>query len=211
MATHAQRRAAQQARAAAAEARLEGERSHRRRVALLAVGLVTLVLVVGTAYLVNQERRLDDLDARSVATGCTRDTRSDPAGEGDHVPAPTYAVDPPAGGSHTAEWATSGVYGPGGEPVPADGLLVHALEHGYVVVWYRPTVDVAVRERLAALVRDAAPDALLVPRASLGVDVAATAWGHRLLCATSEQAGDAALRAFLERRAGKGPEKVDRT
>jgi hypothetical protein len=198
---NARRRAEAEAREAARLAREQAERSSRRRTAVLAGGLVLLVLVVGTAYLVVQQRRVAALDDRMVAGTCERDSRADGTRGGGHVPSPTYAVDPPAGGDHLEEWARAGVYT--GSDVPSDGLLVHSLEHGYVVVWARDASDA----RLAELAEEHEGDVIVVARPASPVPVAATAWGQRLLC---QEVEPAALDAFVTRFVGKGPERVDR-
>jgi hypothetical protein len=110
--------------------------------------------------------------------GCTVDSRADPGRH--HVPAATYAVDPPAGGDHDPVPSTAGFYDP--TDVPADGHLVHSLEHGFVVVWYRPgAVSAATLDGLRDLARR--HDWVLVaPRPSLPAPLAATAWHRRLLC-----------------------------
>jgi hypothetical protein len=99
--------------------------------------------------------------------------------------------------------APAGVYSVG--DVPPDGSLVHSLEHGYMIVWYRPDVaqDMA---RAAQDVASAFPrDTLVVPRASMSVPLAATAWHHRLLCT---QADEAALAHFTDQWRNKGPERI---
>lgn len=192
--------------------RLAKERARRAaalRKRLIAAGLgLVLVGAVG-AYLVNDRRQDAALNEALEAGGtCRADDESDPtrpAGQ-NHIPAPTFAVDPPAGGDHTAAVARSGAYA--GEAVPEDGQLVHALEHGYVVVWHQGDLADDEKQQLQDFVEERAPDAILAERASLEVPVAATAWGQRLLCDGLELD---ALAAFHDAHVDNGPEDVDRT
>src|SRR5258708_538317 len=55
----------------------------------------------------------------------------------DHVPDGTriqYNSNPPAAGKHYAQPQDAGIY----TTPPADGHLVHSLEHGAVILWYNP-------------------------------------------------------------------------
>ncbi|HVF76261.1 MAG TPA: DUF3105 domain-containing protein [Acidimicrobiales bacterium] len=118
-------------------------------------------------------------------------------------PAPTYTVNPPSGGDHLAQAARPGVYA--GLNIVPDGNLVHALEHGYVILWYRSDVPVAEVTTVRA-VRDTYPrDTLVVERKDMPVPIAATAWQQRLLCqrADADDLGD-----FVEKARSKAPEKV---
>ena len=89
--------------------------------------------------------------------------------------------------------------------VPSDGQIVHALEHGYVALWYRPDVAGDTVESLRGLRNKFERDVLLMPRPNLPVMVAATAWHHRLVCDTAEPES---LRRFVAAYRNKGPERV---
>lgn len=179
----------------------------RRR---LVVGALVLAAVAGVGAYVVAERRDDArLQEELTAGSCRVDQRADPTSgaPGNHVPTPTYAVDPPAGGNHLGAGAvSSGAYA--GARVPADGLLVHSLEHGYVVLWHQPALPPAELARLTEVQRAAGKDVVLVARASLGVPVAATAWGQRLLCDRLEPD---TLARFVQAHVGNAPEDVPRT
>ncbi|MDP8975048.1 MAG: DUF3105 domain-containing protein [Actinomycetota bacterium] len=143
--------------------------------------------------------------ARLTAGSCEYDTRADrtdPAPR-NHVPTPAYEVDPPAGGNHTAQAARPAVYSEG--QVPSDGQVVHAMEHGDVVLWHRPDLSPEDRSALQRVFDTYERDVLMVPRATLGGPVAATAWGQRLLCATVEPE---ALDLFTRTYRDKGPERL---
>lgn len=128
---------------------------------------------------------------------CAADQRFDP-GE-DHVPNPSYTVDPPAGGEHLPAAAPPGAY----RDAPPDGSVVHAMEHGYVVLWYRPDVDEEVQKIIVSLGEEFRRELLIVPRASLKVPVAMTAWRQRLLC---EGPDEDQLAEFVRTHLDKGPE-----
>jgi hypothetical protein len=117
------------------------------------------------------------------AGSCTTDRNSDPdaktAAE-NHVPNPTYEVDPPAGGPHLDRAANPGFYTESN--LPKDGELVHAQEHGFVVLWYQPDRSNEKRRQLEQLSDNLGRELIVVPRASLPGEVAVTAWHHRMLC-----------------------------
>jgi hypothetical protein len=188
---------------AAAEAAARRDALRRR---LVAAGLAVAALAAVAAYLWTSQRVDEELESALTSGTCTVDHESDTLSGGDgHVPSPTYSVDPPAGGDHTAEVARGGTYE--GAAVPPDGQLVHALEHGYVVAWHRPDLPVEQREQLAALEREHDGDVIVAERASLPTAVAATAWGQRLLC---DEVEPETLDAFAGAHVGNGPENVAR-
>jgi hypothetical protein len=173
----------------------------RRNAVLVVVGVLFVALLgVCIAQRAQDEEAQDDLVAKVTAGGCRYDTESDPGGE--HVPdPPAYKVNPPSGGDHTPQAAPAGVYGEG--QVPPDGPIVHAMEHGFVVIWYRPD-DAEAKDGAVALGDEFSAETLVIPRASLDVPVAATAWHRRLLCDSFERD---ALSEFIRGYRDKGPEK----
>ena len=176
---------------------------------LVAGALVVAAAGAVGAYVVVDRRGDAELSDALTAGSCTVDEQTDPTSgpPGNHVPNPSVAVDPPAGGNHLGSGVTaSGVYA--GDRVPVDGLLVHALEHGYVVLWHQPGLDPGGLAQLVALQEASGNDVIVVERASLPVPVAATACGHRLLCGAVEPA---VLERFVDERVGNGPEDVTRT
>ena len=188
-------------------ARQKQQRSETLRRWLATAGLVVVVLAAIGGYLLFDRQRDAELREALTSGSCEVDTRSDrtgPAGQ-NHVPAPTYSVNPPAGGDHLASAARAGVYA--GSSVPADGLLVHSLEHGYVIAWHSPDLPAEQKEQLEEFQRRHEDDVIVAERADLPVPVAATAWGHRLLC---EQVEPEVLERFFDERVGDGPEDVPR-
>jgi hypothetical protein len=155
----------------------------RRNVRLGALVLAVLVGLVGIS-LVRGARSEGSpnlsgaLRDSLVRDGCTVDSRADPGRR--HIVTATYAVNPPAGGDHDPAPSPPGFYDP--QNVPTDGHLVHSLEHGFVVVWYKPdAVAPTTLDALRALA-DRAAWVLVVPRPSMPTALAATAWHRRLLC-----------------------------
>lgn len=185
----------------------ESRRLRVRRVLLIGTSL-TLLLASVVGYLAFDNRRDAALDRELTAGGvCSTDDKSDPtdAPGRNHVPAPVFAVDPPAGGNHTAGVQKAGVFR--GESAKELGPIVHALEHGYVVLWHQPDLPDGPRKVLTDLADSRPNDVLVVERVGLEVPVAATAWGRRLLCT---QAVAAPLAAFADEYVGGGPEDVPR-
>lgn len=99
-----------------------------------------------------------------------------------HVPeganVPPYNSNPPTSGPHTDPLAAWGVYGPEDE-VPHDQRLLHNMEDGGVVLWYKPAADAAAtEERIAALEEIASGyrRTVIVPREDMPTEFAFTAW-----------------------------------
>lgn len=166
-----------------------------------------LVLTVGAvaAVVINSRRTSQRVIRNLEAGGCQFDRESDEdAGQGrNHVSGSIdYRTDPPAGGNHTTSAAAPTVYS---NPVPPDGQVVHAMEHGDIVLWHLPNAPPVLLDELRNLADRYEGDVLVVPRASMPTTVAATAWHRRLLCPAFERA---ALDLFVRSFRDKGPEKV---
>jgi len=190
-------------RLAAAEA-ARRRRALRNRV-LIATALAAVIVAIAVVVL-NDRRSADEAERRLEAGGCELDADADrDAGLGrNHVPAPTYRVNPPAGGDHSATAAPAGIYT--ATDAPPDGEVVHAMEHGYVVLWHAPDLPSDQVERLRTLATTYNRDVLMVPRAGMPTPVAATAWHRRLLCGGSPDF--TALERFITDFRNQGPEKV---
>jgi len=137
--------------------------------------------------------------------GCTVDSRADSGQK--HVAAADarYTVNPPAGGNHDPVPSPPGFYDLAN--APSDPHLVHSLEHGFVVVWYRPDgVAPATVDRLRDLARSRRW-VIVVPRPPLPAALAATAWHRRLLCPDGVVAGDSPIGNFVTAFRNAGPEK----
>lgn len=191
-----------------AERLAAAERARRRkalRTRVVVGGVVLLLIGAVAAVVINNRRSSSETVSRLEAGSCQFDRSADPdAGAGrNHVASPTYEVNPPAGGDHLPTPAPAGTYTP--QNTPPDGQVVHSMEHGYVIVWYRPDLAADAQAQVRQVTDKHAKDVLVVPRASLPKPVAATAWGRRLLC---DRVEPAALELFVTTYRNQGPEKV---
>jgi hypothetical protein len=126
-----------------------------------------------------------------------------------------YKDNPPTTGRHYQVPADDGVYN--GQP-PPDVALVHALEHGRVIIWVKPSVAEDARATIRAMSdQDEGFQTLLVQRKNLPYAVAATAWnrdpqpggtGRTLGCDRWTPEVLDALRAFRDEHRSNGPEPV---
>jgi hypothetical protein len=81
---------------------------------------------------------------------------------------------PPTSGPHFAFTVATGVYD---RPV-AEGLTVHAMEHGHVIIQYAPGTGEDVVSHLEGLARRYGSDVILAPYPKLDHGIALTAWGR---------------------------------
>ncbi|HEX2043646.1 MAG TPA: DUF3105 domain-containing protein [Acidimicrobiales bacterium] len=206
-ATKGQRPAKERSGSTRAERLAAAQRARRRRTLrnrAMVAGVVLVVVGAIVAVVMSNRRSAEATIDRLEEGSCQFDRRSDrDDGPGrNHVPNPTYSVNPPSGGNHDPQAASAGNFT--AETVPSDGQIVHAMEHGYVVLWYKPDLPADAQTRLREVFSRHAGEVLLVPRPSLPKPVAATAWGRRLLCDDVEVA---ALDLFVTSFRDQGPEK----
>ena len=188
------------------------ERRRQRNGYLVAGGLVLATIAIVVFALTaggrddkpttDQAKRLDQLAA---AAGCT--VRSFPAEGRGHTEKPVrYRTNPPTSGDHNPVPADDGEYTNGPPPQEA---IVHSLEHGRVVLQYRPTASAAARVGLKR-VFDADPSKLLLleNRTGMPYEVAATAWTHLIGCKRYGERVPAALGAFRDAYRDRAPERV---
>lgn len=113
-----------------------------------------------------------------------------------------YRGDPPTSGAHDRNWIEPGFY----DAPQFRSRLVHALEHGNVVIYYdRP--DPATRATLESwtgLFRGQWSGLVVTPGAGLGTTIVLTAWRRTLRL---KQFDAAAAAAFIDRFRGFGPER----
>jgi len=130
--------------------------------------------------------------------------KSNPPTSGDHVPPPELAKD----GEYT------------GVASPEPERYVHSLEHGRVIIHYKPGLAKRRIDQLATLFAENSKTdfgldsinggftLLIANNTKMTQEVAAAAWGHTLGCpAFNDQVFDA-IRAFRQRYVLQAPEKV---
>lgn len=112
-----------------------------------------------------------------------------------------YRTPFPTSGPHSPRWTEAGFYSEPQRPTE----LVHALEHGNVVIYYdRPgTAALAQLKRWAEEYQGQWDGVVVVPSSGLGKKVVLTAWEKGLLL---ERFDAAAAAAFLDDFRGRGPE-----
>jgi hypothetical protein len=162
------------------------------------------------------EQKEFDLTKAAAAAGCElKDVKA--SGSFDHTTDPNervkYNSNPPTSGRHFAVPADDGAY----STAPTDEQLVHNLEHGRVIIWFKPTLPKDTRADLKALFDEDTYQMLLVPRAKMPYQVAASAWngtpepsglGRLLTCERTGPEMWDALRAFRDEHRSNGPEPI---
>lgn len=205
----------QERREAARRARIEAQRK-RERARRIRRNVIVIVVVLGVvaavAFLVVRNRQSAARLADAViAAGASEIMEHDEEGSS-HVEPPAtvdYETDPPTSGNHYENVAGWGVYR---ETVQAE-TLVHNLEHGGVVIHYRPDdlTDEEI-EMLEDFVEEDYPDTqdlqggvILNPNPDIPEPVALAAWQHTQ---TMEEPNLVVIEHFISERCGEGPEKV---
>jgi hypothetical protein len=137
------------------------------------------------------------------AAGCT--TRSFRSEGRDHTPDPVqYKSNPAHSGSHDPVPAEDGAY----TEAPRTENLVHSLEHGRVIVQFRPSASEELKGQLKSLYDEDPYHVILTPNPDMPYEVAATAWTEVLACEQANPQVFDAIRAFKERHRDRGPEFV---
>lgn len=162
------------------------------------------------------QQSVEDLDQAVAAASCevssarakSRDHSEDPAEQ------IAYETNPPTSGKHFIEASPDGAF----ETAPDVKSLVHALEHGRVIIWFKKTLPEEARASLQALFEEDDYHMVLVPNETdMPFDVAASAWtidpqpngtGRMLGCRKYGPKVFDALRTFRDEYRDNGPENV---
>ncbi len=149
-------------------------------------------------------QRIDNLPAAAKAAGCQSKDYPDYGSQ--HVTEPvTYKTNPPTSGPHNPTPAHDGAY----TEAPASENLLHAMEHGRVIYWFKPNASVKEEADLKTFFDEDSERVILTPNETgMPFAVAATGWTHLLGCPRTSPKVFDALRAFKSRYRDKGPEYV---
>jgi hypothetical protein len=146
---------------------------------LLALGLVVAFLAFGTDDGGSSGGGNDSsFNQRMSDAGYTLKTYPGMANVGDHTDVPTvdtkvkWNSNPPTSGPHYGQWAVWNFYD---SPVPLT-MSTHNLEHGGIVIHYGPQLPQSEVEKLRDFYNSDPNAILVVPLASAGNKVIASAW-----------------------------------
>jgi hypothetical protein len=151
-------------------------------------------------------QKVKDMDAAVKAAGCVYKT---PKNEGaGHTGNPNdrvqYKSQPPTSGKHYQVPAHDAANVK--TPYPYEGL-VHALEHGRVVYWFKPNAPNSVKGALKKLYDEDSKLVVLTPNSRpMPYEVAASAWGRFVGCPSYNDKVPDAFRTFRDAYRLKGPE-----
>lgn len=121
-----------------------------------------------------------------------------------HLPVGTkieYNSNPPAAGPHYDETTHAGFYD---KPL-ADGHIVHSLEHGAVVLWYKSDLSKDEITKLKSIFDQTRGKTIMMPRKNMDVPVALTSWGRILKLKTIDEK---AIKEFFESNIERAPEQA---
>jgi hypothetical protein len=152
-------------------------------------------------------QKVKDLGAAVKAAGCTYQTRKI---EGrDHVTTKVkYKSQPPTSGNHNPVPAHDRAY----LQSPGTEHLVHSLEHGRVIYWFRPNAPAAVKGDLKKLYDEDSQLVIVAPDTRpMPYEVAVSAWGKFVGCPKYNDKVPDAFRAFRDQFRLKGPEYFPNT
>ena len=214
----------------AAEEAAKSSADRRKRLglvgaAVLAIAVIAIV-VVATGVLGGDDegsggsssasadvpsQKIANLAEAARAAQC-KVTESKEEGRG-HTGEPVkYATNPPTSGDHDPTPAEDGIY-------PADGppdveQSVHSLEHGRIIIQYKPGTPANQIAQLEAVAEEEVKGTggyhtlVFQNQTKMEPAIAVTAWRRSLTCDTwNDQVFDA-IRAFRRDRVDKGPEFI---
>lgn len=171
------------------KAALEAQKRRRRLMIFGGVGLVILAVLIFSAT------RPEPVELADVQTFADLGGGHLAAGD----PVPEYNSSPATSGPHAPTPAACGIY----TEELSDVVLVHNLEHGTVVIQYRPELSESDLAELEEFARSKTSHVLLAPREDLPSDVVVTGWSRMLQL---DGAKMEKIEAFYDRWARIGPE-----
>ncbi|HCE30974.1 hypothetical protein A2778_05520 [Candidatus Daviesbacteria bacterium RIFCSPHIGHO2_01_FULL_40_24] len=185
---------------------------------IIGVVIATVIILGGGIWFLNIQGAKDQAKLNQPLIGEAIASQG-----ANHVPESTkeeYSTNPPTSGPHYANSQPAGIYD---KPIP-DGNLIHSMEHGAVILWYKPSsgTDNQVTEgtesaktnglseqdidRLKQIFGSVSVSKkIMIPRDSLDVPIALTSWGRLLKLQTIDEDR---IKTFMETNEDRGPEKA---
>jgi hypothetical protein len=207
--------------------RLERERAAEalaKRKRLLQIGggvLVAAVVALGVVLAVagggSDKHRPTETAVKSAAKAAGCDYRTFPSEGRGHVtktltPA-DYKTNPPTSGDHNPTPAPDGDYPAGNEPAVEN--WVHTLEHGRILLMYKPGAPQDSIGALQKLYQEPVLSSgksyhmvLMQNNTKMPFQTAAVAWQHYVGCNDVSPAALVAMRTFRDRYVDHGPEFI---
>ena len=160
---------------------------------------------------------IDDAELTAAANeaGCTYRAFPDEGQEhtAEKLTAADFDTNPPTSGQHNPNPAPDGIYAPGNEPAIEN--WVHTLEHGRIILQYKPRTPAGVVTQLTTLFNEDVADSgnayhmvLMQTNSGMQPQVAAVAWRHHMTCDEFTPAALDAFRMFRDALVDKAPEQV---
>lgn len=168
---------------------------------MLGIGLLTVTLITGLIWSSSRDskQRQEKLAKPLMGEKMPDDGAMHVARDKTH---PVYSSNPPTSGWHWGD----GVAGPGikDKAVP-DELVLHSMEHGAAVLWYKDDLSQSDVEKLKNVFRSASGKKIMLPRKDLDVPVALTSWNYLLKLETIDEGK---IKEFIETNNDRAPEKA---
>lgn len=112
-----------------------------------------------------------------------------------------YISNPPTSGPHWPAPAKSGIY----DKELADEQIIHNMEHGHIVIGYKPDASDEVKSKLKEIVESDNWKVVLMPRSKNESMIALSAWGRVL---NMNDLDTAKVEDFIKTYRNRGPEKT---
>lgn len=164
------------------------------------IGLLTLIIIVGGIWFSSKE---EVKNSEKLSKPMMGEKMADEGAEhvGRDESHSAYKSNPPTSGPH---WV--GVAGPGikDEIVP-DELVLHSMEHGAAVVWYKDGLEQSEIEKIKEVFVNSSGKKIMLARKDLDVPVALTSWGYLLKLQSVDQVK---IKEFIETNNDRAPEKA---
>ncbi len=199
-----------QQRRRAEELRKNAQRKATRKTNMITVIVGVLIVGLAIAGIISQRQEKApeaDVGGEFETAGCTEVEEHEDEGN-THVDTGTtvqYAQSPPTSGNH---WPPDQIADPGfHEEFVESERLVHNMEHGQLVIWYRPDADPQILDDLRDVTEQQAVETITVPFDGIEdpYNFVITGWRNAQSC---EEVAQPVIDAFRAQFQGRGPENV---
>lgn len=167
---------------------------------ILGIVLLTIAIIIGGTFFSNKEavKTTEKLNKPLLGEKMPDEGAEHVDRDETHL---AYKTNPPTSGPHWVGVAGAGIKN---EPV-ADELVLHSMEHGAAVVWYREDLNQSDIDRIKEAFSASSGKKIMLARKDLDVPVALTSWGYLLKL---EEIDEAKIKEFIETNNDRAPEKA---